>query len=59
MRFCDLPTPALIADRKIILENMQKMSEILEGKKLRLRPHYKSNKCSAIAHMQMERRRTW
>ena len=55
MRFCDLPTPALIADRKIILENMQKMSEILEGKKLRLRPHYKSNKCSAIAHMQMER----
>ncbi len=54
MRIKDLPTPALIADRKIILENMKTMSKILEGKKLRLRPHYKSNKCSAIAHKQIE-----
>lgn len=53
MRVSDLPTPALIADADIIAENMKHMNEILQGKPARLRPHYKSHKCAALAHRQM------
>lgn len=53
MLLTQLDTPALVADQTILEENMQKMSEILAGKKLKLRPHYKSNKCAAIAHRQI------
>jgi D-serine deaminase-like pyridoxal phosphate-dependent protein len=54
MRIRDLPTPALIADRDAMEENMARMNALLDGKRVRLRPHYKSNKCAAIARRQME-----
>ncbi|MBQ3577440.1 MAG: alanine racemase [Firmicutes bacterium] len=53
MKLTQLATPALVADEKILIENMRAMEDLLHGRKLQLRPHYKSNKCSAIAHMQM------
>lgn len=53
MKIFDLPTPALIADSGLIEENMRLMNEILEGKEIRLRPHYKSHKCAALAHWQI------
>ena len=53
MNIFDLPTPALIADDDVITENMRYMNEILEGKAVGLRPHYKSHKCAALAHRQM------
>ena len=53
MKIFDLPTPALIADADAIAENMRQMNAILEGKSVRLRPHYKSHKCSALAHRQI------
>lgn len=49
-----LETPALIVDEEILNQNMQTMSGILTGKKLRLRPHFKSNKCAAIALKQIQ-----
>lgn len=49
-----LQTPALIVDKRVFDENMKAMKALLEGKKLKLRPHFKSHKCAAIAHMQME-----
>ena len=55
MKLTQLETPALVADEKVLKENMEAMSAILEGTPLKLRPHYKSNKCSAIAHMQIDR----
>lgn len=53
MKVFDLPTPALIADASLITDNMRLMNEMLEGKSVRLRPHYKSHKCSALAHGQI------
>lgn len=46
MKVFDLPTPALIADAVLITDNMRLMNEMLEGKSVRLRPHYKSHKCA-------------
>ena len=53
MKIFDLPTPALIADADLIAENMLHMEEILRGKQIRLRPHYKSHKCAALANRQI------
>ena len=53
MKVFDLPTPALIADAALIADNMRLMNEMLEGKSVRLRPHYKSHKCAALAHEQI------
>ena len=53
MKIFDLPTPALIADRDSIGENMRRMNAILQGKRVRLRPHYKSHKCAALALRQI------
>ena len=55
MKLVDLPTPSLVLNETTMLENMDKVDEILKGKKARLRPHYKSHKCAAIAHLQVER----
>ena len=54
MKIFDLPTPALIADADLIAENMQHMNEIITGKDIGLRPHYKSHKCAVLAHRQIE-----
>jgi len=54
MLLTQLDTPALVADQTILEENMQTMCQILAGKKLKLRPHFKSHKCAAIAHKQIE-----
>ena len=53
MKIFDLPTPALIADSDLITENMRRMNGIIEGKPVRLRPHYKSHKCAVLAHRQI------
>ncbi len=54
MKLEQLETPALVADQKVFEENLKAMEELLKGSTLRLRPHYKSNKCADIARMQME-----
>lgn len=55
MRIEQIETPALILDLDGMERNMDAMDKLLEGSSARLRPHYKSNKCTAIAHMQMAR----
>jgi len=54
MQLKQLETPALVADEAIMQQNMNTMCEILKGRKLKLRPHFKSNKCTAIAHRQVQ-----
>ena len=54
MRIEGISTPALIVDERIYRENAKKMKELLDGKRLSLRPHYKSHKCAAIAREQIE-----
>lgn len=53
MKLCELETPALVLDLDLLEQNMAAMSKALEGGSARLRPHFKSNKCTAIAKRQM------
>ncbi|MEA4972741.1 D-threonine aldolase [bioreactor metagenome] len=55
MKINDLETPALILDRKAFEANLDKMDALLKNTSMKLRPHYKSNKCSEIAKMQITR----
>lgn len=50
----NIPTPALIVDKAIFEKNAERMTELLKDSSLSLRPHYKSHKCAAIAHKQIE-----
>ena len=54
MKICDIETPALILDRKILMKNVHTMNALLAPTSLKLRPHYKSHKCAALAHLQIE-----
>ena len=49
MNINELETPALILDKNIFEWNMDRMAELLKGSNMKLRPHYKSNKCPEIA----------
>lgn len=53
MHIEQIETPALILDLDVMERNMDSMDAMLLGSGARLRPHYKSNKCTSIAHMQM------
>jgi len=53
MRLDKLETPALILDMDAFDRNMSVMKDYMESAGLALRPHYKSHKSTAIAHMQI------
>jgi len=53
MRLDQLETPVLVADEKLLEQNLRRMTELLKGGTLRLRPHYKSHKCAALALRQL------
>lgn len=53
MKVWDLETPALVANLDRLEQNIACMSEIMKHSPAKLRPHYKSHKCAAIAKMQM------
>lgn len=55
MRLDRIETPALIVDGDILERNVQAMKSLLEGSSLKLRPHYKSHKCAALAKLQIEK----
>lgn len=54
MKLSNISTPALIVYKDVFDNNEREMSELLKNSKLKLRPHFKSHKCSAIAHRQIE-----
>jgi 3-hydroxy-D-aspartate aldolase len=47
-------TPALVIDREALMHNLQTMQAACDAKGVRLRPHGKMHKCSALAKLQME-----
>jgi len=53
MKLSGLQTPALILDVNTLKANADQMKKLLEGTSLKLRPHYKSHKCAAIAKWQI------
>ena len=48
-----IETPALLVDLDILEENIHKMESYLKDKKAKLRPHFKTHKCTEIAKMQL------
>src|ERR1700677_2511255 len=50
----EIDTPSLLLDADALRENIRTMSSFFATKRSRLRPHFKSHKCSRIAHMQLE-----
>ncbi|NLJ25758.1 MAG: hypothetical protein GX354_10150 [Firmicutes bacterium] len=54
MHVYDLPTPALIVDRKRLKGNLERMAEVVAKAGVKLRPHIKTHKSPFIAHWQQE-----
>ncbi|HEV2330678.1 MAG TPA: DSD1 family PLP-dependent enzyme [Verrucomicrobiae bacterium] len=47
-------TPALLLDLDALRDNINKMASFFANRRCRLRPHFKSHKCTHIARMQMD-----
>ena len=54
MKISGLSTPALVLDVNILKANAEAMEQVLAGRTLKLRPHYKSHKCAALAKWQVK-----
>src|SRR5512147_2630329 len=50
----EVDTPSLLLDATALHANLQQMAGFFRGRHCRLRPHFKSHKCTAIARLQME-----
>lgn len=50
----DLDTPALVVDLDAVNRNLQRMAEFAERHRVQLRPHAKTHKSPAFAHMQVQ-----
>jgi D-serine deaminase-like pyridoxal phosphate-dependent protein len=53
-RIEDLDTPALLLDWTIAERNILRMADFLQGKPVRLRPHFKNHKCPILALHQVQ-----
>lgn len=53
-QFADIDTPALLLDADALGANLQRMASFFAHRHCKLRPHFKSHKCTAIARLQME-----
>ncbi len=49
-----LATPALLLDWPSAQRNLQRMAAFFEGRRCRLRPHFKNHKCPELARRQLE-----
>lgn len=48
-----IDTPALLLDLDILEQNIAKMSCFMKDKKAKLRPHFKTAKCPAVSHKEI------
>ena len=55
MRIEDLDTPALLVDLDGLEDNLDRYQRYFDEHGIGLRPHIKTHKCVAIAHLQMRR----
>ncbi|WP_212525897.1 DSD1 family PLP-dependent enzyme [Actibacterium sp. MT2.3-13A] len=53
-RLDEIDTPALVVDLDVLEANIRRMSAFAAERGVRLRPHAKTHKCSAIARLQIE-----
>jgi D-serine deaminase-like pyridoxal phosphate-dependent protein len=52
-RVQDLATPCLLVERRALEANLSRMARFFDGRRARLRPHFKSHKCTHIAQLQL------
>src|ERR1017187_5798242 len=52
--FASVDTPALLLDAGALQANIERMADYFTHRHCRLRPHFKSHKCTAIARLQMK-----
>lgn len=50
----ELDTPALLLDGPALRRNLRRMAAFFEGRRCRLRPHFKNHKCPELAKRQLE-----
>jgi D-serine deaminase-like pyridoxal phosphate-dependent protein len=50
---CEIETPALLLDMDALEQNIRVMGDFFKGKSSKLRPHFKTDKCPRISHMQI------
>ncbi|TFG14953.1 MAG: hypothetical protein EU535_02500 [Promethearchaeota archaeon] len=50
----EIPTPALVLNYNIMVENIQNMAKFAKEHNIDHRPHVKTHKCPIIAHMQIK-----
>jgi D-serine deaminase-like pyridoxal phosphate-dependent protein len=51
--FASVDTPALLLDAVALRANIQRMADFFSHRQCKLRPHFKSHKCTAVARLQM------
>lgn len=49
----EIDTPALFVDLDVLESNIARMQAFFDGRKARLRPHFKAHKCPPVAHKQI------
>ena len=54
MRYYELDTPALLIDRKIMMDNLSSMQKYADKYNVGLRPHIKTHKTPSLAKLQQE-----
>ena len=52
--FAAVDTPALLLDASALKANLERMAAFFARRHCKLRPHFKSHKCTAIAKLQMQ-----
>ncbi len=52
--FATVDTPALLLDAGALKANVQRMAAFFTGRHCKLRPHFKSHKCTTIAKLQLD-----
>lgn len=54
IRFAEIDTPSLLLDLTALEANLQTMAGFFAARHCKLRPHFKSHKCTVIARRQMQ-----
>ncbi|MDL2225686.1 DSD1 family PLP-dependent enzyme [Eubacteriales bacterium OttesenSCG-928-M02] len=53
MRIEELPTPCLVVEEPLLMENLAIMNRAVQNSPALLRPHYKTHKCPRLAQLQI------
>ena len=51
-RLAEIETPAAVVDYDILCRNIERMADLAKRTGVKLRPHTKTHKCPAVAHLQ-------